>query len=173
MSDNDVKAMRCRIVQQKLDLIATPEIADSERERIEGHLRSCPACQQALARHRELQALLQTVLTPPVPDGFPERVLSRAARLDGAGAAPRPAKQVPSGRAWGRVRVSLRMAASLAAGLWIGMFLGQQTWQAIRQAPASAPQPDAVAASVLDSLLDPGDDTLAGTYLQLTSSRDG
>ncbi len=53
------------------------------------------------------------------------------------------------------------------------MFLGQQTWQAIRQAPASAPQPDAVAASVLDSLLDPGDDTLAGTYLQLTSSRDG
>jgi len=167
--------MRCQLVQQKLDLLASPDLADSERQQIEGHLRSCPACQRALARQRQLQALLQTVPAPPVPKGLAERVLARAARQPSADPAPRPSpwRRAEGGRVWGRVRAGLRMAASLAAGLLIGVFLGQETWQAIDQAAAPAEPANSVAASALENLSDPGDDTLARTYLQLISTRDG
>jgi hypothetical protein len=69
-----------------------------------------------------------------------------------------------------------RLAAgvAMAAGLVIGAWLGQQTWHVVGRdsdvgdARAAAARP----ASSLDYLVDFRDETLAQTYLLLTSSQD-
>ena len=165
--------MRCRTVQQKLDLYAGQGLARPEHEQMEAHLRSCPACQQALARQMRLQTLLQSVATPPISDRFAERVLARAGDWKTVTVQLPPSRRWEPGDARQRVQAALGMAAALAAGLLIGVFLARGTWHSVGESSVPGAQASSMAAVSLDRLIDPGDDTLAQTYLRLTSPRDG
>jgi anti-sigma factor RsiW len=165
--------MRCQVVQQKLDLYAGQGLAGPEREQVEVHLRSCPACQHALARQSRLQTLLQTCEVPPVPEGFAARVLARAGTQPLVVARSSPSRGfLPdvTGRKFG---AALGMVGTMAAGLLIGLLLGHETWQSGRRGISESNQAKSMGAFGMDRLIDPGDDTLAQTYLQLTSPRDG
>lgn len=166
--------MRCREVQQKLDLLDTQELTSSEREGIEAHLESCAGCRAALLRLRRLEDLLAASPTPPVPEGFAAQVVARAKEQQAAVArrAPRP-RFAQLG--WNRIRFSAATAAALAAGLMLGLFMGRQTWWSGAQQPAAAAsQPaDLLAASGFEYLVEPGGDSLAQAYLRLTSGPDG
>ena len=121
--------MRCQTVRQKLEAYAAQELTPQVRERIEGHLQSCSRCREALARQKELEALIRSVPAPPVPDGFAGRVMARA-RVRGESLA-RLSFRVESSRLVGaqRLRLAMGTAAALAAGLLIGGLMGWQTWQ--------------------------------------------
>jgi anti-sigma factor RsiW len=165
--------MRCQIVQRKLDLYAGQGLARPEYEQMEAHLRWCPACQQALARQTRLHSLLQSVASPPAPASFAERVLARAGKRETVTVQLPPSRRWAPGDARQRIRSALGMAATMAAGLLIGVFLGHGTWQSVGERSAEGAQASSTAAFSLDRLIDPGDDTLAQTYLQLTSPPDG
>lgn len=164
--------MRCQVVQQKLDQYAGQGLSGPERELMERHLRLCPACQQALERQSRLQTLLQSCPTPPIPEGFAARVLARAESH------PMVVLR-PSSRGWTpgvtrkRLGEVLGMVGTMAVGLLIGLLLGHETWQSGRSEGPSPNQAASAGAFGIDRLIDPGDDTLAQTYLQLTSPRDG
>lgn len=163
--------MRCRAVQQKLDLHAGQGLAPSVQRQVEAHLRNCPACRDARERLERLRVLLEAVPATPVPEGFAERVLARVGQREstaGRGGFDRSRRAL-----WRQVRAGVGTAAALAAGLLLGLFLGHETWQATADSPGQIRQTDPLAVSGLDFLIGPGDDTLAQTYLQLTSSRDG
>ncbi len=164
--------MRCQIVQQKLDQYAGQGLSGPERELMERHLRSCPACQQALQRQSRLQTLLQSCHVPPIPDGFTTRVLARAES--------HPLVVLrPSSRGWTpgmtrkRLGEVLGIVGTMAVGLLIGLLLGHETWQSGTRVISESNQGETAGAVSIDRLIDPGDDTLAQTYLQMTLPRDG
>lgn len=161
--------MRCDEVSQNLDLLIRQELAPPVRERIEGHLRGCGRCREELARLRRLEELLAADAYPPVPVGFAARVVARARRevpSDAAVAVPRTA----GWRIAQRMRMAAGAAAALAGGLLLGGYLGTQTWNT---APPSVRQTDPLAGLGLRQLVEPGGDSLAQTYLALTSGGDG
>jgi len=164
--------MRCQAVRQKLEAYAAAEVPPQVRKRIKGHLQSCSECREALARQKELEALIRNVPAPPVPDGFAGRLMARA-RVRGE--APRPVS--PSG--WNhfrwlepqRVRLATGTAAALAAGLMIGGLMGRQTWQRSAAQIGTGNQvieTDPVGASGLSLLTRLGDKSLGEAYLGLT-----
>jgi len=165
--------MRCKTIQQKLDLFLAEELTATGRKQVEAHLQSCADCRAELARLKQLLALLKgDAALPPVPEGFSSRLMAKAKeRL----AARRPPETVPSSlrRWWTSVSFPTRAeaAAMLAAGLLIGVFLGQQTWHSARPStPQQAAQADPLTAYAFDYLGDGPSDSLAGAYLALTDS---
>ena len=163
--------MRCREVQQKLDLFATSELAPSERERVEAHLESCADCRQSLERLRQLENLLATSLAPPIPESFAARVFTRAKEQQLIAAHSESTARVLLRPAWKRLGVSAATAAALAAGLTLGVFMGHDTWQSgTRQKPtATTGSDDPLAASGFGQLVEPGGASLAQAYIGLTS----
>ncbi len=163
--------MRCERAQAWMDRYVVEGLSPAERESFEIHLRDCRGCQEQLARIQRLVAALRSVVPPPVPEGFADRVLARTRNqepiADGGGLG-RSKRAV-----WRQVRAGLGTAAALAAGLLLGLFLGHETWQPVPESPTQISQTDPLAGSGLGFLAGPGDDTLAQTYLQLTSSREG
>jgi anti-sigma factor RsiW len=125
--------MRCQVVQQKLDLYAGQGLAGTEREQVELHLRSCPACQHALARQSRLQTLLQTCDVPPVPEGFAARVLARAGTQPMVVARSSPSRGFLPDVTRRKFGAALGMVGTMAAGLLIGLLLGHETWQSGRR----------------------------------------
>ena len=168
--------MRCQTVRQKLEAYLAEGIAPQVRERIEGHLRSCSGCREALARQKELEALIRSVPAPPVPDGFAGRVMAEA-RLRGE--LPRPVSLSgwkPLG--WlgpHRLRLGAGTAAALAAGLLIGGLMGWQTSQrsAVQSVAGNqVAEADPVATSGLGFATGLGDKSLGEAYLGLTWAPD-
>ena len=168
--------MRCQTVRQKLEAYAGAELAPQVCERIEDHLRSCSGCREALARQKELEALVRSVPAPPVPDGFAGRVMA-GARVRGE--LPRPVSRA-GWRPFGwlepeRLRLGAGTAAALAAGLLIGGFMGRQTWQRSDVQSVAGDQmveADPVTASGLSFLAGLGDSSLGEAYLGLTWAPD-
>jgi len=126
-------------------------------------------------REQELEALIRSVPAPPVPDGFSGRLMARA-RMEGD--RPHPASRSgwnPFGRLERHpLHTGLAATAALAAGLLVGVYLGQHTWQPSEQRSdgyARMTRADPVAASGLGYLTGRGDDSLAETYLGLTSTQ--
>ena len=168
--------MRCQTVRQKLEAFAAAGVAPQVRERINGHLRSCSGCREALARQKELEALIRSVPAPPVPDGFAGRLMVRA-RVRGQ--TPRPVSRSgwkPLGLLGPQqLRLGAGTAAALAAGLLIGGFMGRQTWQrsAVQiGARNQVVEADPVGASGLSFLTGLGDKSLGEAYLGLTWAPD-
>lgn len=166
--------MRCRAVQEKLNLHATGELPPSLGARIESHLQACPACRKELAKLRKLEALLRTATTPPVPEGFAGRVLAEAKKRAPATVAARPLARRVALLSWERLGRWMGAAAALAVGLMLGVFMEHATWRAagLRPSVAAAQPVDPLAASSFEHLVEPGGDSLAQTYLQLTSDPD-
>ena len=164
------KPMRCREVQDKLELLAAQELTPEERVRIEAHLETCAACRDAMAKVRRLEDMLLAAPVPPVPEGFAGRVVAQARAQQVAAFRPKRGSSFEQ-PAWKRIRVSVSTAAALAAGLMLGVAMGYQTWQAGRLGAVN-PSGDLLAASGLEFLAEPGGDSLAETYLGLTTAGD-
>ena len=162
--------MRCRDVQQNLDLLIRQELMPPVRERIEVHLRGCPRCREELARLRRLADLLAAAPVPPVPEGFAGRVIERARHEALPDAAAVVVGRRVGRRLGRRVRIAASTAAALAGGLLLGGFLGNQTWEGAP--PAGVAQADPLAESGLGQLAEPGGDSLARAYLALTADGD-
>jgi hypothetical protein len=161
--------MRCREVQYKLDLFVTQELTSAELARIEAHLESCAACRKALAKLLRLEDLLVAAPVPPVPEGFAGRIVARARGQQSAAAQLKAAPGFEQS-AWTRVRFTAGTAAALAAGLLLGLLMGYQTWRSGSPGPggAASQSNDLLAASGFGSLVEPGGDSLAQSYLSLT-----
>ena len=163
--------MRCREVQQKLDLFATSELAPSVRERVEAHLESCADCRQSLERLRQLEELIAALPVPLVPEAFAARIVTRAKEQQSLAAR---SESTPHGLlrpAWKRLGVSAATAAALAAGLAIGVFMEHDMWQpgGRQESAATTGSADPLAASGLGQLVEPGGASLAQAYISLTS----
>ena len=168
--------MRCQTVRHELEAYAAEVVPSQVRERIEGHLRTCSECRVALARQKELEALIRSVPASPVPDGFAGRVMARA-RVRGELPHPVSASEWNPFRWLGRERLRLGTgtAAALATGLLIGGLMGRQTWQrwAVRiGAGNQVVEADPVGASDLSFLSGLGDQSLGEAYLGLTWAPD-
>jgi predicted anti-sigma-YlaC factor YlaD len=159
--------MGCREIRDKLELFAAQELTPEDRAQVEAHLKACDACREALAKVRRLEDLLLTVPVPPVPEGFAGRVVAQARAQQAAPARPKPAFRLKQS-AWKRFRVSVGTAAALAAGLLLGISMGYQTWQSSRSEVANASS-DLLATSGIEYLAQPGGDSLAESYLSLTT----
>ena len=163
--------MRCNKVQQKLNLFDTQELAPSEREKIDVHLKSCAQCRQTLARVRRLEGLLTAAPTPPVPGGFAARVIARAKQRQAIVARSEPRPRVSLRAGWRRLEFSAGTAAALAAGLLIGVAMGQQTWQRSfdeSEAERQMVEADPIVASGFSLLAGSGDKSLGQVYLGMT-----
>ena len=167
--------MRCRQVKQKLDAYAADELTAGVREQVADHLAVCGACRKALARQRELAALLRAVPAPPVPDGFRARLVAAARERLSARERPVTAPASPW-RWWRSASVPMRLAAAavLALSLSLGALMGLDTARGPSPAPstgAETVQADPTAVYNLDSLADTPSGSLAEAYLTLASAR--
>ncbi len=160
--------MRCREIQQKLDLYCCEELAPAMRRQIDAHLTTCDTCRRELERIRNLQELLSSDPPPPVPEGFAERIVARA-RLESRSAQD-AIRHTSTGSQWKhRVRVALAASAALAAGFLLGGFLGFDTWSGKAQSVA-VEKADPPGESGLQQFVDPDVNSLAQTYMKLTSN---
>lgn len=162
--------MRCREVQQKLDLFVGEELASSLQDRIAAHVSGCGRCRQELARLRKLEGLLAWAPCPPVPEGFAEKAVERARSEAMPGHAGFSAGRRLGERLGRRVQIAAGTAAALAGGLLLGSYLGSETWG--EAPPAAVQRADPLAGSGLGQLVEPADDSLAHAYLALTTGGD-
>jgi anti-sigma factor RsiW len=164
-------AMRCEDLQRNLVNYANGGIRPDEREAIEAHVRSCPACGAVLAQMDPVAAVLVQSQVPPIPLGFTERAITRARYP-----ITRPRVTWSPVRWWRAASSPMRGAA--AAALVLG-FLGG--WMMGREAVRTPGGGAAVAVSPPDPLEgynpeflgDAPEGSLANSYLALVSSRDG
>ena len=165
--------MRCDRVQALMDRHLNEGLPPEEREPFEIHLRDCRGCQQQLESLRKLLAILRSEPSPPVPEGFVVRVMARANDRDTI-VRTRRIWSAPAHSTWKKLEFSAGLAAALAAGLIVGLFMGHETWRANRQQGiASAVGPtDPIVHAGFEYLIDPGRDSLAQAYLELTTTSD-
>jgi anti-sigma factor RsiW len=163
--------MRCRKVRLTIDAYVSAGLGPRDRTAVEEHLEACDGCRQAATVARRLVALGQALPTPPVPEGFAERVMTLARRRI---ARPAPAAPSWSLAAWWRMAsapVRAAAAAVLVIGLASGVLMGWSTWQAQAAPPTqTAVQPDPLASYNVGYLTDAPEGSLAQTYLALVSS---
>lgn len=169
--------MRCRTVQERLNASLDGLLQPSERAAMEVHLQGCPECQAALARLRRLSSLLEGIPSPPVPDGFSERLMARAYQRQ----AERCRSRILSWRPvlfWRGMPASMRVAAAavLVIGFAIGALMGRGTSRTIAAAPQETGQvsmADTLGSYNLDYLSEAPRGSLADAYLTLASAANG
>lgn len=164
--------MRCEKVQQKLDPYAADELTAKAREQVEAHLSACEACRKALARQRELAALLRGVPASPVPEGFHARLMAAACARVAAPQKSVSVSRIPW-RWWTSVPVPMRLAAAavMAISLSLGALMGRDVARGVAAAPSESAQVDPTAVYNLDVLADAPSGSLAEAYLALASAQ--
>jgi anti-sigma factor RsiW len=109
--------MPCEQPQAQLYLYLDGELAPAETHGVERHLQTCAACQQAVAAHRRLQAMLRTALEEEdLPAHLWPAIQQRMAR-EAVSAIPEPETRRPT-RRW--VWISCGAMAALFLLAWIG-----------------------------------------------------
>jgi len=163
--------VRCEQVRQKLDAFAANELAAGVREEVKNHLAACDACRQALARQRELAALLRGMPAPRVPEDFAARLMSAARERLSTRGQPATAPASPW-RWWTSVPVPMRLAgaAVLAISLSLGALMGRDVARGAAAAPSASAQADPTAVYNLGFLADAPSGSLAEAYLTLASA---
>ena len=166
--------MRCKQAQTLMDSYLNEGLSPDEREPLEIHLRDCGACQQKLEHLQNLLAVLRSDPSPPVPNGLVDRIMARAKDQETTIANAKFGRRDQSQSAWKKLEFSAGIAAALAAGLLVGLFMGHQAWRNDHQQEiASAIGPtDPAAPADFEYLIDPGGDSLAQAYLELTATAD-
>jgi anti-sigma factor RsiW len=117
-------AMRCVTVRKELNRCLDAELAPNARENVERHLLACPACRAALAQLQEVSELWNVLETPPVPEGFADRVMQQAHKRTAS--QPKQARHWPWRRWWWEQSLAMRAAAVsvVVAGLAVGVVMG-------------------------------------------------
>ena len=166
--------MDCERVQELMDHYVNGDLSPSEQEPFEIHLRDCRRCQQRLKRLQKLLGILRSDPTPPLPEGFVDRIMARAKDRETAIAREKSIRNDRFQSAWKKLGSSAGIAAALAVGLLVGLFMGHEAWQNERQQGiASAIGPTGpVAPADFEYLINPGGDSLAQAYLELTTTAD-
>jgi len=162
--------MRCADARTRLDAYLAGELPPGISGDIDGHLANCLPCREALARLRQLAEMLRQSQTPPVPDGFAERVMM---------AARQRRKDTPAivlswnPLAW-RLSEPMRAAAAamLVTGLGLGILMGRGAWRGPYPVGAVA-RTDPLAIYNLDYLTDAPNGSLSQSYLALVSGQNG
>ena len=107
--------MHCDRAQALMDRYVNEGFPPDERESFKIHLRGCPDCQQQLANLQKLLAVLQSVPSPPVPQGFVDRVMARA-QCEVQACNPPPGPNLPfedGGGIWERPALPMPLAPLL------------------------------------------------------------
>jgi anti-sigma factor RsiW len=133
--------MKCQKVHEKLDAYVARELPPGKAQRLENHLKTCPACREALVGARRIAAVLSETQAPPLPDGFADRVVSRARRR-----VPAVERKHAVAPPWSRFS-TLAWRSAVAAGVVVGLALG-----AIMGRDVS--EPSQVGASVRDAVVE-------------------
>ncbi len=124
----------CQDLQRLATRLATGDLPADQRERLAGHLASCPRCR---ARVLSTDPLCASLLTPPAPPP-PATLHTRIA----AAAAPELAQRRQAGpgrRWWASLSPGLRLAT---AALWLlGLGLGWGLGRSALTPPSAAPAP--------------------------------
>jgi anti-sigma factor RsiW len=165
--------MHCKKVRIQIDAYCAGEVSPEARSAIEKHLQSCDACRNEYAAVQRMASLFdKAVLTPPVPEGFAQRVQTLARR--------RSAQPVAAAwnlsQWWRAATVPLRAAAAavLMIGVAVGVLMGWNTWHSHSDRSAqSAEQRDPLAQHNVDYLTSTPDGSLEQSYLTLVSSDNG
>jgi anti-sigma factor RsiW len=165
--------MRCDRAQALIETYVSEGLPPDEREPFEIHLHGCRDCQQQLAKLQRLLAILQSVPSPPVPQGFVDRVMA-SAQCEVQASQSSPGSQLALRRWWEQLGTAslVNTACALAAGLLVGLVLGQQTWRyTVNNTGPIRPMAgiDAETVSSLDYLSGPPGGSFTETYLALTS----
>lgn len=166
--------MNCARAQALIDRHVNEGLSPGERESLEIHLRDCRGCQQQLENLQRLLSVLRSNPSPPVPEGFADRVMARAGEREATIAPAGSLSREESPSIWKRLESFAGIAAALAAGLIVGIFMGNDAWRADRQqAIASTSQPaEPSEATDFEYLIDPPGNSLAQAYLGLTTISD-
>ncbi len=117
--------MKCSTVQTLLNCYHDAELDSEKRAEVEHHLAACPMCREALAQLEGVAGTWVAFKTPPMPEGFAERVMRQARKR----ATPRSVpgwSEWPFLRWWWEQSFAMRAAAAatVAAGLAVGSILG-------------------------------------------------
>ena len=172
--------MNCARAEALIDRHVNEGLTPDERESLEIHLRECRGggggggCQQQLENLQRLLSILRSDLSPPVPEGFADRVMARAGEQEAIITPARSLSHEESPSIWKRLESFAGVTAALAAGLIVGIFMGNEAWRADRQQPiVSTTQPaEPSEASDFEYLIDPPGNSLAQAYLGLTTISD-
>ncbi|MFW5966424.1 MAG: anti-sigma factor family protein [Persicimonas sp.] len=119
--------MNCETTRNRLNAYRDEELDPEVQAELESHLEDCLKCRRALERlETVVRQLERATPAPPVPEGFAERVLERAAEENPSGP-PRPG---PSCRWWSDSTGTARIAAAavLALGVIIGVLMASGLW---------------------------------------------
>ena len=162
--------MRCEDVRTKLDAHLAGELPPGMSAGIAAHTANCQGCREALARLRQLAETLRQSRTPPVPDGFAERVMMAARQRRTV----KPAIVLSWNPLVWRLSAPMRAAAAamLVAGLGLGIFMGRGAWRGASSSEAVA-RTDPLAIYNLDYLTDAPNGSLSQSYLALVSGQNG
>ena len=120
--------MRCDDVRDLLAAYALDAVDVDERDRLDDHLASCPACAEELRGYRETAALL-ALAVPQVepPADLGARVVAAAGRSDGEQRAERAWRRPSAGRRPSLLALVASLALLIAVGvaLWAASLQGQ------------------------------------------------
>lgn len=166
----------CADAEIALGALVLGALDPAEREQVEAHVASCPACAAALAEIAPLPGLLhRAALSPadlelqPAPQSILDGALARVGAEQAAGAAaPAPVEAAPAPLApvvpLRRRRLPLLAAAAVAV---LALVLGAGWWQNQHKAPATMTASGASVANGVKAtvVMTPTD---AGTTLDLT-----
>jgi len=134
--------MNCATVRKLLNRYHDAELEPATQAGVEQHLSACPTCREALVQVEGVAGLWAARKTPPLPEGFAERVMRQARRRT----VPQPRSRWsdwPLLRWWWEQSAVMRAAAVavVMAGLVAGSVLGLSNPSAKTSAqtkPASA-----------------------------------
>jgi len=169
--------MYCDWIQECLSAYLDGEIGEQMRAQLDEHLASCEGCREALARLRQVDALLGSASAPAVSERFTDRVMAQA-REHAAGRRQAFREFWSPFHWWESSSLPMRAAAAavLMVGVAAGAFMARDTWEPAPSQPVVSVQSaeaDVLATYNLDYLTDAPSGSLAQIYVTLASAPNG
>lgn len=160
--------MNCRHVRKHISAWLDGETDSRLADAIETHLSVCPECRRVSEEFRALGKSVRAPVVAALPEGFAEAVMCEV-----RGALPTPVEVLDLRRWWQGLTLPARAGTAVAAALVMcaGTLMGVGV-TGNRDVPKAAVSnnPRDVAASMVQALGEPGNETPAGAYLALTST---
>jgi len=160
--------MDCKRFEKHLNAYVDGAVPPALQAAMQTHTASCPACRRKIEALTQIGDVLRAAVPlPPVPEGFANRVMARAA----AEKPPVPLRLVPwlpSFEWWQEMTSPTRAAAAalLVTGIGLGAFMGWDTGR-LQESSVGEIQTDSVVQYKLDFFEEAPAGSLAQVYLAL------